>query len=318
MTEARTANGPAVSVVIIFLDGERFIEEAIRSVFAQTWRRWELLLVDDGSTDASPAIARDWAARHPGIVRCLEHEGHRNRGMSVSRNLGVAQARGAYVAFLDADDVYLPEKLERQVALLDAHHEVDAVFGDSLYWYGWTGDPSDERKDSPRRLLIAPGVHERGELLAPLVRQRAFTPATCSVLVRRAAFERVGGFEERFRGMYEDQAFFFKLFLHSRTLMTADILDCYRQHPDSHCAVAMRAGEYRSDDPSPARRRFLDWLGEYLESQRHDDPRLRSLVRLERWLQRHPAIGGPVRRATVATRRAWIDFRGRLARRLAS
>jgi glycosyltransferase involved in cell wall biosynthesis len=99
---------PLVSVIIIFLDEERFIQEAIESVFAQTYSHWELLLVDDGSKDASTQIARRCAETNPGRVRYLEHEDHRNRGMSASRNLGLQHAKGDFIAFLDADDVWLP------------------------------------------------------------------------------------------------------------------------------------------------------------------------------------------------------------------
>src|SRR5215470_3934185 len=103
---------PVVSVVTIFLNAERFIEGALESVFAQTYESWELLLVDDGSTDGSTAIARRFADRNPERVRYIEHAGHVNRGMSASRNAGACAARGIYVAFLDADDVWLSHKLE--------------------------------------------------------------------------------------------------------------------------------------------------------------------------------------------------------------
>src|SRR3546814_649945 len=132
-----------VSIVMPFLDAERFIGEAIASVFAQTHPHWELILVDDGSTDGGTAIARDLAARHPGKLRYLDHPGHRNRGTSASRNLGIAHARGDCIAFLDADDVYLPDRLERHVALLDAAPEADMVQSDTLRWYSWS-DPALE------------------------------------------------------------------------------------------------------------------------------------------------------------------------------
>src|SRR4051794_9610371 len=112
---------PQVSAIIIFLNAERFIAEAIESVFAQTYDDWELLLVDDGSTDAGTTIARQCAERYPGRVRYLEHEGHRNRDMPATRNLGIRNAHGPYIAFLDADDVWLPHKLEQQVAILESH-----------------------------------------------------------------------------------------------------------------------------------------------------------------------------------------------------
>ena len=131
---------PVVSIVTIFFNAVRFLEDAVASVLAQTYERWELLLVDDGSTDGSSEIGRTLAARHLDRVRYLEHPDHANRGMSASRNLGIRHGRGDLVALLDADDVWEPEKLTRQVALLEAHSEVDLVYGAPLYWFGWTRD----------------------------------------------------------------------------------------------------------------------------------------------------------------------------------
>ncbi len=108
-----------MSCVMIFLDGARFIDEAIRSVVAQGADvAWELVLVDDGSTDASTAIARRWAAADPARIRYVEHAGHANRGMSASRNAGVAAARGEHIGFLDCDDVWLPSALSHGLRVL--------------------------------------------------------------------------------------------------------------------------------------------------------------------------------------------------------
>src|SRR6266480_2117874 len=93
---AATAYQPLVSVVIIFLNEEIFLEEAIQSVFDQTYQNWELLLVDDGSGDGSTTTALNYAERWPGKVRYLDHEGHQNHGQSASRNLGVRHAQGKY------------------------------------------------------------------------------------------------------------------------------------------------------------------------------------------------------------------------------
>ena len=110
-------SSPLVSAIIIFLNERRFLQEAIESVFGQTYANWELLLVDDGSSDGSTEIAQRAAVTHGSRVRYLEHPGHANRGMSASRNLGWIEARGEWVAFLDGDDVWLPQKLERQISL---------------------------------------------------------------------------------------------------------------------------------------------------------------------------------------------------------
>ena len=88
-----------VSAVIIFFNEERFLEEAIESVRAQTYTNWELLLVDDGSTDGSSACARRHAAAEPGRVRYLEHPGRVNLGMSAARNLGIRGGAGRGACF---------------------------------------------------------------------------------------------------------------------------------------------------------------------------------------------------------------------------
>src|SRR5262245_22998194 len=127
-------NQPVVSCIIIFYNAERFIQEAIDSVFAQTYSDWELLLVDDGSVDSSSEIARRIAEIHPERVRVVEHQRHGNCGMSASRNLGIRSSHGKYVAFVDSDDVLTERQLEQQVAILDAHPAAAGVFGKTRYW----------------------------------------------------------------------------------------------------------------------------------------------------------------------------------------
>ena len=267
---------PLVSVITIFLDAERFIAEAIESVRAQTYEHWELVLVDDGSRDGSSRIAREYAARAPERIRVVEHPGHENLGMSASRNLGVAHARGDLIALLDADDVYLPEKLAHQVAVLAEHPEAGAVYGATQYWYSWTGRPEDASRDRTRRrgfpadsLVRPPGA------LATFLRDDARTPCTCGVVMRREAIARAGGFENAFRGMFEDQVFFYKLFATSAVWVDSACLDRYRQHPDSWCHRMRDLGEWDGSDlPSASRRQFLEWLGAYVERESIADPAL--------------------------------------------
>lgn len=90
---------PQASVIIIFCDAQKFLREAIASVFAQTYENWELILVDDGSADGSSTLAKSCAEEMPRRVRYLDHPGHKNGGMSASRNLGIAKSSGAYIAF---------------------------------------------------------------------------------------------------------------------------------------------------------------------------------------------------------------------------
>ncbi|WP_287295599.1 glycosyltransferase family A protein [Moorena sp. SIO2C4] len=166
---------PLVSGIMIFLNAEKFIEEAIQSVFAQTYNNWELLLVDDGSTDNSTAIAQRYAQQYPEKVSYLEHKGHQNRGMSATRNLGIHNAKGDYIAFLDADDIWLPQKLEKQLAIFSSQPEADVVCGLTKFWYSWTEKPQDIDRDLMRE--IAPDY------------DTLFTPPGCSPSCWRVKLE---------------------------------------------------------------------------------------------------------------------------------
>ena len=303
--DERSGAPPLVTVVTIFLDAERFLAEAIESVRAQTYPAWELVLVDDGSTDGSTAIARGYAERHPDRIRYLEHAGHANLGMSASRNAGIRAARGALIALLDGDDVYRPEKLERQVAALSGHPEVGCVYGATEYWYSWTGRRRDATRDRVRRRGLEPDtvVHPPA-LLARFLRDEARTPTTCGVLMRREAVERAGGFEERFRGMFEDQVFFYKLCATTSVYVDPGCWDRYRQHPASTSHRALARGEWtRHHSAAPSRLAFYEWLDGFLDAQGIDDPELRAIVARER------AAGGappPEPRGLAARVRAWL------------
>ena len=112
-----------VSVVIPVHNGEKYLAQAIESVLAQTFRDFELLIVDDGSTDGSRAIM-DRYARRDARIRILSQA---NRGVSAAGNLGFEEARGEWVARLDADDIFLPDKLQRQIAFIRRHPDVRIV-----------------------------------------------------------------------------------------------------------------------------------------------------------------------------------------------
>lgn len=253
-----------VSAIIIFFNARQFIEQAIASVFKQTCDCWELLLVDDGSTDGSREIALVWARNHPERVRYLTHAHRRNRGMSASRNLGLHHARGEFVAFLDADDVWQAEKLEQQVAIFERHPRAGMVAGATLYWYGWTGRVSDAKRDrivlpDPRcdRLVEPPALALQ---LRPLGSGLPFSNS--GTMVRRAVIERLGGYEEHFRGLFEDQAFLTKVYLSTPVYVASACWDRYRQHAESCCARAKAGGA------QPALRHdFLLWLESYLRAE---------------------------------------------------
>lgn len=281
---------PLISVIICFLNAERFIEEAVSSVFAQTCANWELLLVDDGSSDGSTEIALRYVDQHPQKVRYFEHAGHQNRGLSASRNLGISKARGGCIAFLDSDDVWLPYKLEQQMAILDSQPEAGMIYGAAQYWHSWTGRSQDAKRDHVRKPSGQPNTLIQPPKLLTLTYPlgNANSPCPSDFLLRREVVERVGGFEEAFRGhrtLYEDQAFLAKVYLRESVFVAGECWIKYRIHPNSVSAVAKRGKQHRR-----VRLFFLSWLAEYLQKQGVEDPEIWEAVRKALWPYHHPVL----------------------------
>jgi glycosyltransferase involved in cell wall biosynthesis len=170
-----------VSVVIPAYNAARYLAEAIDSALAQSHAAVEVIVVDDGSTDETPAVAASYGQR----IRFLRQA---NAGPARARNFGASAACGAYLAFLDADDYWMPEKLTRQLACLRAHPEAALVHTPVFELDDTTG---------ARELRIEPLEEFHGECYERLFLGNHITLST--VLVRRTCFEAVGGFDETIR-----------------------------------------------------------------------------------------------------------------------
>jgi glycosyltransferase involved in cell wall biosynthesis len=285
---------PLVSVIIPCFNEERFLADAIESL-GQTYGHWELLVVDDGSTDGSSRIARDFATRHAERIRYLTHDRGANRGACASRNLGVAEARGELIGLLDADDVWLPAKLSRQTAILGRHPEVAMLVDATEYWYDWddsasaTGASGHGTRKNNIRPVGAPQdrVFGPGELMTylyPLARGTA--PCPSSLLIQKSIVEKLGGFEEEFTKeyqLYEDQAFLCKVYLAARTYVSGECHARYRQHAAS--VSALSAAHYHK-----VRHFFLDWLERYIEEHGIEDPAVDRLLRRALLRYRSPLL----------------------------
>ena len=277
---------PLVSVIVPFLNAEKFIQETIESVFSQTYKEWELLLVDDGSTDNSTKIALNYEKENPDKVHYLEHDKHLNKGSSATRNLGIKNARGKYITFLDADDVWVENKLEEQVEILEAYTEASMVYGNTKYWYSWTGDPEDLKRDfivnynMNLNTLVSPP-----KLLILALESKTITPNPSNIMVRRDVALNVGGFEDAFRGMHDDQAFLAKLFITTSVYAADRCWDFYRKHPDSLSTVAIIKGEKAS-----AELFYLTWLEKYLFAQGINNISLWRALRYRKLRYRHPIL----------------------------
>jgi len=225
-TEGRSV--PKVSVVVPTYDSARFLGKAIQSVLDQTFQDWELIVVDDGSTDNTRDVM---AAFQDPRIRYVHQE---NRGAPAALNAGIRLARGAYVAFLGADDRWLAEKLALQVAQLDSLPlNVGLVYCD-LHLL-------DLEDDTILGRFLDGREPPRGRVLSQLVRTEGSFLHPCASLIRREVFDRVGVFDEslkthedwdlwvRIAAAYEVEALDHPLAVYGRrpSQLTADIQQMY-------------------------------------------------------------------------------------------
>ena len=221
-----------VSCIIPAYNGERFLAEALGSIAAQTHRQHEIIVVDDGSTDATAAVAHACAG-----VRYVRQE---NAGGAAARNRGIGMAGGAFVAFLDADDRWHPEKLERQVARFAARPELDISLAhvQNFWMEEVAADAADLR--GHRRTRPLPG----------------YTAGT--LLVRRSLFSRVGLFAGQMR--HGDQT---EWFLRARGLGTiSEVL------PDILLERRLHGGNASRHFADASRTQYLELVKGVLERRR--------------------------------------------------
>ena len=291
-----STSAPAVTCIVIVHNGEDFLDEAITSVVRQTWPDWELIVADDGSTDASREIARRHA-QEDRRVRVVTHPDGVNHGTGATRNLGLSAAAGDFIGFLDADDVWEARKLEEQLELMARHPEVAMVYGRTLIWHSW--EPTSAT-DFYYELGVRPDrVHPPPVLFRNLLLNVYQTPTTCSALVRRTAIAEVGGFDESFTGMFEDQLFFAEVLLQFPVFVSDRCWARYRQHRASSSATSAAAG-----GDLAAQVRYLHRLRRYVREQRRAPSAPRRAVRGDQWAVERMLARLLVRRGVLRLRRA--------------
>ena len=206
---------PLVSVVIPVYNGENYMREAIDCVIAQTYEHIEILVVNDGSTDSTEEIALSYGAK----IRYFSKE---NGGVSTALNLGIANMSGEYFSWLSHDDLYTPDKIEKNIAALDLSAPTRIVYSD---YY------SIDEKGKPCGTTVSAGKLHRSadcELgLFPVIKGLIHG---CSLLIHRSHFERVGVFDESLRAT-QDYELWFKMFRNQRLIYIPEPLVMGRIHP---------------------------------------------------------------------------------------
>lgn len=207
---------PQVSVIIPVYNGENYIREALESVFAQTFRDLEVIVVNDGSTDRTEEYLRSYSGR---IVYLTN--GH--KGPGPSRNLGIKAARGDLIAFLDADDLWLPKKIQRQVEVAERYPEFGVITTDAAV-FDHSGILAASSKGGEP---IASG-HVIEKLLF-----RNWIGLSCA-MVRRECLQKVGGFDEDPFVTGEDWVLWMRIAADYPVYFVDEVLVHYRLHPQSY------------------------------------------------------------------------------------
>jgi glycosyltransferase involved in cell wall biosynthesis len=266
---------PYISVIIPFFNVEQFLAETIESVLNQEYENWELILVDDGSTDGSTAIAKKYIDKWPLKIYYINHPGLINKGVCASRNLGIQNSKGDFIALLDADDLWTKEKLRNQVALLAKYPETSMFCEASLYWNSWNNSGNEDMVVNvgvpPERIYYPPQLALN---LYPLVRRSA--PCPSGILIKKEALDRIGGFEEAFRGeyaFYEDQAFLFKVYLKECIYVSSSCNNYYRLRSGSAMEAAKNNEHYKR-----VRYFFLKWAINHLKEKKIKHQEIEQLI----------------------------------------
>jgi glycosyltransferase involved in cell wall biosynthesis len=208
-----TINSPLISVVIPNFNCGAYLQECLESVTSQSYANIEIIVVDDGSTDNSIDVLIDYA----NVIRLLKTP---NRGASAARNLGIAESKGEFIAFLDSDDVWDPSKLEQQMRKMDSEN-CDLVYASSREYFGnykfgeiyeakFAGSTYRFFRRFPARAIIVQG---------------------CSgAVIRKSLLEFSGNFDESFTGAAEDWDFFRRYSRSAIVGFIPEVLVYYRRH----------------------------------------------------------------------------------------
>ena len=181
-TSQPSGRSPGVSVIIPVYNGAATIGRALKSVFDQTFADFEIVVVDDGSTDDTPSVLAAYSESDK--IRVVRQA---NRGLPAARNAAVAASRGELLALIDHDDEWLPRKLELTVAAMRADPDAVLVYSDMIV--------VNEAGEEFRRSQIRPDTAHAPSMDEMLARIWPITPST--VMMRRSAFDRAGGFCEQ-------------------------------------------------------------------------------------------------------------------------
>jgi glycosyltransferase involved in cell wall biosynthesis len=244
---------PQVSAIIPCYNSSAWIRESVESVLSQTYQNLEIIVVDDGSQDSTMHVLRDYGAKLQ--VLCREHT-----GIGAARNAGIEAAQGEYIAFLDSDDLWQPDKICKQVEFMAQNQHCSMVYADAEEFRGAETDPKSF-------FAKFPSLASSTDIAEPMVLDWA-VPLTSTVMVRRDFLQRHGIHFHATASCAEDVSMFLEIYLHGGEICRMNELLARRRLHDSNSS-----GDHYN--------RFLQRLtiyGELLQRYRNAPPRAREVI----------------------------------------
>lgn len=251
---------PRVSVLLTCYDHLAYLPDAWESIFAQTYRDFEVIALDDGSADGT----RDWLREREDQARILFNE--KNLGTYATLNRGLGAASGEFIAILNDDDVWRPTKLERQIELLDRFPRVGLVHTDGFFI-----DAHGERLEGSPLGFEFPRT-ETGDVFLDLAYQNKIIAS--AALVRRDCFDALGGFDETYFGS-GDWQMWLRIAERWEVGYVAEPLTLYRVHGANASHKLERI--WRDDQ------RLREWLAPRLEAATDRDPLRATRAKAHNW-----------------------------------
>jgi len=180
--ESSILKKPLISIITPTYNRATSLPRALESIFDQTFKNWEIIIIDDGSTDTTQEILKKFQEQNKNVI-CIKHD--KNKGVTAARNTGLHEAKGDYIAFLDSDDVWLPQKLEKQLEVFNRSPDIGLVYTGALF----INEKGGEQRI--KNATVEGYIYEQ---------EIAFNPigSPSRVMVKREVFEKVGMFDENF------------------------------------------------------------------------------------------------------------------------
>lgn len=212
---------PKVSVIIPTYNCVKYLPEALDSVLAQTYQDFEIIIIDDGSLDGTRSLVEEYLQKYPGIIRYIYQE---NRGLACARNTAMKNSRGEYIALLDADDVFLSERIRLGVEVLDQTAGVGLCHANIT------------RMDEGGRIIRTPLRDEKflsGYVFENILLKKA-NVSVPTIIFRRSCIEKIGGFDENLTRLgCEDREFCLRLSREYKFYYIDKVLAYYRERSNS-------------------------------------------------------------------------------------